>query len=210
MQSWDELEPPWDESLRLAWEAFAAGSIPVGAVVTRNAEVVARGRNRLFEQGAPTGQVFGSRVAHAEINALVQLGTGRSYFDCTLWTTLEPCAQCIGAAWLSTIGRVVFAATDVYGGASKLIERQIEAADSARAFHMEVEGPLTGPLAVFSELLHAAFFLALEPTHHVADTYRERRPGLVALAERLCLNDHAAAPLDEVLTRIWDELSSYA
>jgi hypothetical protein len=75
---------------------------------------------------------------------------------------------------------------------------------------MEVEGPLTGPLAVFSELLHAAFFLAIEPRHHVADTYRERRPGLVALAERLRLNDHAAAPLDEVLTRIWDELSFYA
>ena len=75
---------------------------------------------------------------------------------------------------------------------------------------MAVEGPLTGPLAVFSELLHATFFLAIEPTHHVADTYRERRPRLVALAERLRLNDHAAAPLDQVLTRTWDELSSYA
>jgi tRNA(adenine34) deaminase len=210
VQGPDELEPHWDESLRLAWDAFGAGSIPVGAVVTRDGEIVARGRNRLFEQDAPTGQVFGSRVAHAEINALVQLGTGRRYFDCTLWTTLEPCAQCISAAWLSTIGRVVFAATDVYAGASKLIERQIEAADSARAFPMEVEGPLTGPLAVFSELLHAAFFLAIEPTHHVADTYRERRPRLVGLAEHLRLKDRAAAPLDEVLTRIWDDLSSYA
>jgi tRNA(adenine34) deaminase len=59
-----------------------------------------------------------SSVAHAEINTLVQLGMGRRYFDCTLSTTLKPCAQCIGAAWLSTIGRVAFAATDVYGGAS--------------------------------------------------------------------------------------------
>ena len=129
----------------------------------------------------------------------------RRYFDCTLWTTLEPCAQCVGAAWLSTIGRVEFAATDVYGGASKLIERQIEAADSARDFHMEVSGPLDGPLAVLSEMLHVAFFLA-RPAHHVAEVYRERRPQLVALYERVRLHEHAAEPLDDVLPRIWDRL----
>jgi hypothetical protein len=161
----------------------------------------------MFDATAPAGQLFGSRVAHAEINALVQLGTGRRYHDCTLWTTLEPCAQCVGAAWLSTIGRVVFAATDVYGGASKLIERQIEAADSARNFHMAVDGPLDGPLAVFSELLHIAFFAAQHPEHHVMQTFRERRPALVGLAKRLRLDELAGAPLDKVLPRIWDELA---
>src|ERR1041385_3224915 len=160
MQSWDELGPAWREAFRLAWEAFGAGTIPVGAVVTdADGAVLSLGRNRMFAASAPVGQIFGARVAHAEINALVQLGTDRRYPDCTLWTTLEPCAQCIGAAWLSTIGRVAFAASDVYGGASKLIERQIEAADSARDFSMAVEGPLAGPPAVFSELLHIAFFL---------------------------------------------------
>ena len=209
MQGWDDLEPAWREASRLAWEAFGAGTIPVGAVVTdAEGTVLAGGRNRIMESSAPAGQVFGSRVAHAEINALVQLGVQRRYFDCTLWTTLEPCAQCVGAAWLSTIGRVEFAATDVYGGASKLIERQIEAADSARDFHMEVAGPLDGPLAVLSELLHAVFFLA-RPAHHVAELYRRRRPELVALAERLRLHEHAESPLDEVLPGIWDELLGY-
>jgi tRNA(Arg) A34 adenosine deaminase TadA len=208
MEAWLELEPAWRAALSLAWQAFGAGTIPVGAVVTDAEDrVLVRGRNRMFETSAPPGEIFGSRVAHAEINALVQLGTERRYFDCTLWTTLEPCAQCIGAAWLSTIGRVVFAATDVYGGASKLIERQIEAADSARNFHMEVEGPLDNRPAVFAELLHVAFFLARHPAHHAADLYRERRPELTALAERLRLYDQAGAPLDEVLPRIWDELS---
>jgi tRNA(Arg) A34 adenosine deaminase TadA len=209
VQGWDDLEPAWREASRLAWEAFGAGTIPVGAVVTdADGSVFARGRNRMFDTTAPAGQVFGTRVAHAEINALVQLGSGRRYFDCTLWTTLEPCAQCIGASWLSTIGRVMFAASDVYGGASKLIERQIEAADSARDFHMEVEGPLVGPVGVFSELLHVAFFLP-RPSHHVAELYRERRPRLVALAERIRLEEHAAEPLDDVLDRIWDELAGY-
>jgi hypothetical protein len=160
----------------------------------------------MFDSSPADGQIVGTRVAHAEINALVALGTDRRYFECTLWTTLEPCAQCIGAAWLSTIGRVTYAATDVYGGASKLIERQIEAADSARAFPMAVEGPLEGPLAVFSELLHIAFFVTRDPNHHVLDTFRERRPELTALAERLRLQDRAGEPLDDVLPRIWDDL----
>lgn len=199
----------WHAALELAWEAFGAGTIPVGAVVTgADSTVLARGRNRMFDKAAPPGQIFGTRVAHAEINALVQLGSDRRYFDCTLWTTLEPCAQCIGASWLSTIGRVEFAAADVYGGASRLIERQIEAADSARDFHMEVAGPLDGPLGVFSELLHVAFFLPRRG-HHVAELYRERRPQLVALAERVRLSDRTAEPLDDVLERIWPELAGY-
>jgi tRNA(Arg) A34 adenosine deaminase TadA len=207
MDDWRELEPAWRAALELAWQAFGAGTIPVGAVVTdADGTVLSRGRNRMFDSTAPAGEIFGSRVAHAEINALVQLGTDRRYFDCTLWTTLEPCAQCVGAAWLSTIGRVAFAANDVYGGASKLIERQIEAADSARNFHMEVEGPADGPLATLSELLHLVFFLTSFPAHHVADVYRERRPELVALAGRLRLDEQAGAPLDEVLPRIWDAL----
>jgi len=209
VEEWRELEPAWRAAFELAWEAFGAGTIPVGAVVTAaDGTVLARGRNRITEASAPEGQIFGSRVAHAEINALVQLGMERRYFDCTLRTTLEPCAQCIGAAWLSTIGRVAFAATDVYGGASKLIERQIEAADSARNFHMEVVGPLDGPPAVFSELLHVAFFARI-PDHHVSEVYRERRPRLVALAERLRLEEHTAVTLDDVLPRVWGELAGY-
>jgi tRNA(adenine34) deaminase len=208
MQSWGDLGPAWHEAFQLAWEAYGAGTIPVGAVVTAaDGSVVSRGRNRIFEVDAPKGEIFGSRVAHAEINALVQLGMERRYHDCTLWTTLEPCAQCVGAAWLSTIGRVVFAATDVYGGASRLIEREIEAADNARNVHMAVDGPLDGPVAVFSELLHIAFFVARDPEHHVTQTFRERRPALVGLAERLRLDERAGAPLDEVLPQIWDDLA---
>jgi tRNA(adenine34) deaminase len=209
VDAWRELEPAWRAAFELAWEAFGAGTIPVGAVVTdADGTLLARGRNRITESAGPAGQIFGSRVAHAEINALVQLGMERRYFDCTLWTTLEPCAQCIGAAWLSTIGRVEFAATDIYGGASKLIERQIEAADSARNFHMEVDGPLGGPLAVFSELLHVAFFVDRPEPHPVAQTFRELRPHLVALAERLNLEQHAGQRLDRVLPRIWGDLAS--
>jgi tRNA(adenine34) deaminase len=205
MDAWSELGPAWRAAFDLAWQAFRAGTIPVGAVVTdSDGTVLTLGRNRMFDASGPEGQIFGSRVAHAEINALVQLGTERRYFECTLWTTLEPCAQCISAAWLSTIGRVSFAAPDVYGGAARLVERQIEAGDSARSFPMAVEGPLGGALAVFAELLPVAFFLDRDPHHHVTETYRERRPQLVALAERLRLRERAGAPVDDVLAQILD------
>ena len=210
MQSWDDFEPAWREALRLAWEAYGVPTIPVGAVVTdADGSVLVRGRNRIFDESAPDGQIYGSRVAHAEINALVQLGTERRYFECTLWTTLEPCAQCIAAAWLSTIGRVSFAASDAYAGAAKLIERQIEAADSARNFPMAVEGPLDGPLALFAELLPVSFFVDRDPRHPVTEAYRVRRPDVVAFAERVRLRERKEAHLDDVLAQIWDELRGY-
>ena len=190
--------PAWGIALGLAWEAYVAGTIPVGAVVTdSDGTILARGRNRMYDAGAPTGQIYGSRVAHAEVNALVQLGTDRRYLDCTLWTTLEPCAQCVSAAWLSTIGRVRFAASDVYAGASKLIERQIEAADSARRFPMTVEGPEAGSLALLAELLPVSHFLDSDQ-QHVTETYRERRPEIVKLAERLKLKKHSRASLSQI------------
>jgi tRNA(Arg) A34 adenosine deaminase TadA len=171
VQEWHTLGAPWRAAFELAWEAFGAGTIPVGAVVTdADGTVLARGRNRITESSAPEGQIFGSRVAHAEINALVQLGMGRRYFDCTLWTTLEPCAQCIAAAWISTIGRVEFAAPD--------IRRRIEA-DRA-------------------------------PDRPVAQTFRERLPEWSGSPNRSVLATMAAAELDDVLPRIWDELAAAA
>src|SRR4051794_23748352 len=207
MQSWDDLAPPWREALRLAWEAYSVPTIPVGAVITdADGTVLSRGRNRIFDSAAPPGQIFGSRVAHAEINALVQLSLDRRYEDCTLWTTLEPCSQCIGAAWLSTIGTVRFAAPDIYAGASKMIERHIEAADSFKRTPMAVDGPIEGPAAVFAELLHAEIFLRNRPESEVALAYRDRRPELVALAAQLDLHAHVGTPLEDVLARIWDDL----
>src|SRR5687767_519310 len=109
------LEGPWRECFELAWEAFRAGTIPVGAVVTDGSgEIVARGRNRIFEDSAPPRQIAGSWLAHAELNALAELPAlravgGRSAFEGhTLYATLEPCALCMGAALMMMVGEVRF------------------------------------------------------------------------------------------------------
>ncbi len=206
MRAWEELEPPWREAFALAWEAYGAGTIPVGAVVTRDAEIIARGRNRLFEHVAPRGEIAGSRIAHAEMNAIAHLPIEELYHDCVLWSTLEPCPMCIGAAWLGTIGTVRYAGGDAYGGAARLIEAQLERIDRARSDPLTVEGPLAGPFGTLGELLHIEWFVATRPEHRVTRAFREYRPELVALAERVRLHEHVGAPLEEALPLFLDEL----
>lgn len=97
--------------MRMALEeaalAAAEGEVPVGAVVVREGEVVARAHNARERLCDPT--------AHAELLALraaaQALGT-RRLTDCTLYVTLEPCPMCAGALVMACLGHVVFAAFD--------------------------------------------------------------------------------------------------
>ena len=91
--------------------AARAGEVPVGAVVTRDGEILAVGRNRMRDANDPS--------AHAEIVALraAAAAIGDWRLDgCDLWVTLEPCAMCAGAIALARIARLYFAAGDPKGG----------------------------------------------------------------------------------------------
>ncbi|HEY9553629.1 nucleoside deaminase [Allosphingosinicella sp.] len=106
------LPDPMRLALDRAHEAALTGEVPVGAVVTREGEVVAVAGNAMRDRHDPT--------AHAEMVALREaaraLGTSR-LDDCDLWVTLEPCAMCAGAIALARIARLYFAAPDPKGGA---------------------------------------------------------------------------------------------
>jgi tRNA(adenine34) deaminase len=85
--------------------------VPIGAVVSRDGEVLAAAGNEREVANDPT--------AHAEILALraASAGVGSWHLDgCTLTVTLEPCAMCAGAAVLSRLDRVVFGAADPKAG----------------------------------------------------------------------------------------------
>jgi len=101
-----------EEALREAGQAGQAGEVPVGAVVVRGDEVLARGRNRVETLRDPS--------AHAELLAIRSASLALKYqrlSGCTLYVTLEPCAMCAGAIVLARLDRLVFGASDPKAGA---------------------------------------------------------------------------------------------
>jgi tRNA(Arg) A34 adenosine deaminase TadA len=155
VDAWRELDEPWRASLELAWEAYLAGTIPVGSVVVAaDGRIVARGRNRIFDP--PGHGLAGSRLAHAEVDALAQLPAAERYRDHVLYSTLEPCLLCTAAALLTTVGRIEYAASDPFGGACS------GAIDTAhwRRSAPDIAAPLGGWPGRLSTALQSAFWLA--------------------------------------------------
>ncbi len=99
------------EALALAREAADTGEVPVGAVIVKNGEIIATGKNeRESKQNA---------LSHAEIeainNACKKLGSWR-LDDCEMYVTLEPCPMCAGAIINARIKTLVFGAYDAKAG----------------------------------------------------------------------------------------------
>lgn len=159
MEGWRELDEPWRAALELAWEAFLAGTIPVGAAVAGpDGTVVSRGRNRIFDE--PGVGLAGSRLAHAEVDALSQLPARDRFRDHVLYSTLEPCLLCVAATLHSTVGRIEYAAADPFGGGCS------GAIDTAhwRRSAPELAAPLGGWPGRLSAALQGAFWLS-RPEH---------------------------------------------
>ncbi|MFB8135125.1 nucleoside deaminase [Streptomyces mirabilis] len=145
------LPASWRLPFELAWEALRAGSRPIGAVLLDGAgRPVATGRNRSQESTAPPGQLAGTAIAHAEINALAQLPAGGRYENHRLYTTLEPCLLCSGAFIHSHVGHVLYAAPDPYWTG---IENVPGVGGQIAGRWARREGPAAAPLAAFSALL---------------------------------------------------------
>jgi tRNA(adenine34) deaminase len=99
-------------ALEEARAAAERGEVPVGCVVVREGEVIARAGNRTIVDRDPT--------AHADVLAIRQaaaaLGSER-LATCDLYVTLEPCAMCAAAISFARIRRLYFGASDPKGGA---------------------------------------------------------------------------------------------
>jgi tRNA(adenine34) deaminase len=99
-------------ALEEARAAGARGEVPVGCVIARGGDIVARAGNRTIADKDPT--------AHAELIAIraaaTALGSER-LTDCDLSVTLEPCAMCTAAMSFARIRRLYFGAADLKGGA---------------------------------------------------------------------------------------------
>jgi tRNA(adenine34) deaminase len=101
-----------DEALEIAAAAARAGEVPVGAVIVRGGEIVAREGNRTLRERDPS--------AHAEvlaIRAAAKSLDSERLSDCDLYVTLEPCTMCASAISFARIRRLYYGAADPKGGA---------------------------------------------------------------------------------------------
>ena len=98
------------EALAEARAAGLRGEVPVGAVVVRGGQVVARAGNRTRALADPT--------AHAEMLAIREAcgRLGERLTGCDLYVTLEPCAMCAAAIAAARIGRLYYGASDPKSG----------------------------------------------------------------------------------------------
>lgn len=104
------------EALAEAEAAGIAGELPIGAVLVVEGAVVARGR--------ACHRAARSQLMHAEMQALLHGGEPlwERYDDAVLFTTVEPCPMCLGAAVMADVPHVVFALTDVNAGCGRIVE----------------------------------------------------------------------------------------
>lgn len=99
-------------ALTEAGEAAERGEVPIGAVIVREGEIIAKAGNRTLEMSDPT--------AHAEMLAIRQACAtldSQRLPDCDLYVTLEPCPMCAAAISFARIRRLYYGADDPKGGA---------------------------------------------------------------------------------------------
>lgn len=100
-------------AFKCAQMAYEKDEVPVGAVIVKDQQIIAKAYNQVEMLKDPT--------AHAEMIAITQAANAlqsKWLTDCTLYVTLEPCSMCAGALVLARIKRVVFAAYDAKTGAA--------------------------------------------------------------------------------------------
>lgn len=100
----DMLKIAYDE----AKSGFDEGGCPIGSVLARDGQEVARGRNQRVQKGDP--------IAHGEMDALRKAGRQKTYRDTVLYTTLSPCMMCSGTIVQFGIPKVVIGENTTFGG----------------------------------------------------------------------------------------------
>jgi tRNA(adenine34) deaminase len=197
MDEWRQLEEPWQACFEMAWDAFLAGTIPVGAaVVGPSGVVVARGRNRILDP--PGERLAGTRLAHAEVDALAQLPNGVRYRDHVLYSTLEPCLLCVGAALHATVGRIEYAAADPFGGGCSGTIDTVHWRRSAP----EIGEPLGGWLGRVSTALQSAFWQRQVDHPRAAEIMAALGTDARGAGERVLALDDVPRGLEQALPRL--------
>ncbi len=101
------------QAMRLAQRAYHEEEVPIGAVIVRDQQIIARAYNQV--------ETLKDATAHAEMLALTQAQSVVEDWrltDCDLYVTKEPCPMCAGALVHCRLRRVIFGCSDPKGGAA--------------------------------------------------------------------------------------------
>ncbi|MCA6071663.1 MAG: tRNA adenosine(34) deaminase TadA [Endomicrobium sp.] len=104
------------QALKEARKALRLKEVPVGAVIVKDGQIIARGFNKCITLLDPT--------AHAEIVALRKAAKKLKNYrlnDCSIYVTIEPCVMCAGALVNARIKKIIFGAFDIKTGACKSV-----------------------------------------------------------------------------------------
>jgi tRNA(adenine34) deaminase len=224
---WDHLERPWQTCISNAWELICR--LPedrfsfIGAAVTdRDGNVLSVGTGHDLSDGTiriagADGKPLTDHVlAHAELAALLRLDYGSGPVKeraCSLYTTLEPCPLCIGAAVMSNaVAELRYAARDPWGGcigmfdSTPYLRRQRE--------HLLIVGPEDRPeLEEVLTALRIAGWLSWDGREHIVAASSSMAPraakvaGELVQADRLAEWRRARADVSEVISTIHTMLS---
>jgi tRNA(Arg) A34 adenosine deaminase TadA len=94
------------EAIELSIKNVDTNGGPFGAVIVKDGEIIARGKNKVTSNNDPT--------AHAEVNAIREAAAKLGTFDlkgCEIYSSCEPCPMCLGAIYWARLDKLYFANT---------------------------------------------------------------------------------------------------
>lgn len=143
------------EALHEAEAAASIGEIPIGAVIVKDDQIIARGHNTTELSRDPT--------CHAEINAIRQAAgrlRGWRLSGCSMYTTCEPCAMCAGALVWARIDKLYIGAMDPKAGACGSVFNIVQ--EHKLNHNLEVE---YGIMEAECSIIMKEFFVKLRETN---------------------------------------------
>lgn len=102
------------EAIHEAEASIAQGGLPIGAVLTRERKIIARGHNRRVQEN--------NVILHGEMSCLRAAGL-ISFHDTVMYTTLSPCSMCAGALGLFKLSLVVIGESVTYPGSKDILDK---------------------------------------------------------------------------------------
>jgi tRNA(adenine34) deaminase len=176
---------------------------------------LSRGRNRIYERSGEGGTLFGHRLAHAEVNALVKLDYDRhDPRACALWTTTEPCPLCAGGLRMADLAELRFASREPWAGSAAMFET----VPYLKNGKVRVIGPEDRRLEAVLVALQVERFLHLQPKvlERFMQPYEAMMPEATFAGRRLHNSgilrtmSREQAPTSEVLVAVNEEIALLA